>query len=228
MSSVKRILFDIGHGETLDITSEEFRDLKEFLKENSYEIWQLNQSPITMDMLKDYTMVIFGGPRNVKFEEEEVVEILRYLREGGAIVLANGSGGDQNNNTNLNAFATHLGFQFNGDYMAHETDYENDDFYDTVCRGVSMDPLTMGVRSIHTGYCCTLKIIDPSGAKSLEFSHEPWPESRHVAVNGYFALGRYFATSLPVFKYVRHHDNAFLLQSVLYWLSELRDKDSLI
>jgi hypothetical protein len=178
-------------------------------------------------MLKDYTIVVFGSPRNMKLEEEEVVEILRYLREGGAIVLANSAGGDQNNNTNLNSIATHLGFQFNGDYMAHETDFENDDFYDTVCRGVSMDPLTMGVRSVHTGYACTLKIIDPSGCKSLVFSHEPWPESRVIAANGYYALGRYFATSLPVFKYLKHHDNSFLLQSILYWLSELRGRDSL-
>lgn len=221
----KKILFDVGHGESLDITSEDWRDFKEFLKENNYEIWQLSQSPINIDMLKDYDIFFVGGPKNTKFEEDEIVEIVKYLREGGAIVLANSSGGDQHNNTNLNSIATHLGYQFNGDFLAHETDFENDDFYACVAKGVSMDPLTMGIRSIYVGYACTIKVVDESGAKSLVFSHEPWPESRHLAVNGFMGLGRHFGACTDLFKYVRRHDNAFLLQSILFWLGEMRSSN---
>ena len=163
---VKRILFDVGHGEILNIASDEYRDFKNFLKENNYEIWQLSQTPVNIDMLKDYDIFFIGAPKNTKFDEDEIVEILKYVRDGGAIVLANAAGGDQYNNTNLNSIATHFGYQFNGDFLAHESDFENDDFYACVCKGLAMDPLTMGVRSIFTGYTATIKIVDESGAKS--------------------------------------------------------------
>jgi hypothetical protein len=224
----KRILFDVGHGEKLDITSDEFKDFKEFLKKNNYEIWQLNQTPVNLEMLEDYSIFFIGSPKNTRFDEDEVTEILKFLRDGGALIIVNSAGGDQHNNTNLNSISNHLGHQFNGDFLAHESDFENDDFYQVVCRGISMDPLTMGVRSVYVGSACTINITDPSGAKSLVFSHEPWPESRHVAVNGYYSLGRYVATSVELFKYVKRHDNSFLLQSLLYWLCELRGENEFI
>ena len=222
----KSIIFDAAHGNRLDITAPEFKDFKDFLKENNYEIWQLSQEA-NQEMLNDYDIFFIGAPKNMKFTEEEIVEIEHYLREGGAVILVNAAGGDQHNNTNLNTLANLIGHQFNGDFMAHEQDYENDDFYQCVCKGVSMDPLTMGVRSVYTGSACTIQINDPSAAKSLVFSHEPWPDSRHVVVNGYHSLGRYISTSMELFKYVKRHDNSFLLQSLLYWLGELRDTSTM-
>lgn len=224
----KRILFDVAHGETMDITSDDYLDFKEFLKENNYEIWQLSQRPLTYELIQDYAILFIGAPKQNKFDEEEIVEIFKYLREGGAMVVVSNAGGDQYNATNLNTIADKLGFQFNGDFLAHEEDYEGDDYYQTVCKGVGMNPITMGVRSLFTGACCTIKIVDPSGAKSLAFSHEPFPETRHVAVHGYYELGRYFATSAPLFQYVKRHDNEFFLQSVLYWLTELRSKEEIL
>ena len=224
-----RILFDVGHGEQLDITAPEYEHFKEFLKENNYEVWQLNQTPVNAEMLKEYSIFFIGAPKNTKFEEEEITEILSYLREGGACVIVNAAGGDQHNNTNLNTMASQLGHQFNGDYLAHEQDYENDDFYQVICKGISMDPLTMGVRSVFVGNSCTISIEDPSAAKSLVFSHEPWPESRHIVVNGFYSLGRYFSCgTLDLFKNIKRHDNAFLLQSLLYWVSELRSESTMI
>ncbi|MHA1339660.1 MAG: hypothetical protein ACTSRZ_06015 [Promethearchaeota archaeon] len=224
----KRILFDVAHGETIQITAEEYADFKEFLIENKYEIWQLSQRPLTYELIEEYDILFIGAPKQNKFDEEEIVEIFKYLREGGALVLVSNAGGDQYNGTNLNSIADRLGFQFNGDFLAHEEDYEADDFYQTVCKGVGMSPISMGVRSVFTGACCTIKIVDPSGAKSLVFSHEPFPEVRHVAVHGYYELGRYFATSAPLFEFIKRHDNKFLLQSVFYWLSESRGSDDII
>lgn len=222
-----RILFDIAHGETISITSEDYKDFKEFLIENHFEIWQLSQRPLTYELIQDYSIVFIGAPKKNKFDEEEIVELIKYMREGGAVVLVSNAGGDQYNSTNLNSIADRLGFSFNGDFLAHEEDFEADDFYQTVCKGVGMTPITMGVRSLFTGACCTIKIADESAAKSLCFSHEPYPEMRHVAVHGYYELGRFFATSAPLFQYIKRHDNTFFLQSVFYWLTELRSKDDL-
>ncbi|MCP4763481.1 MAG: hypothetical protein GY870_17035 [archaeon] len=223
-----RILFDVAHGETMDVTSDDFKDFKEFLSEMNYEVWQLSQRPLTYELVSDYSILFIGAPKSNKFETEEIVEILKFLREGGAVVLISNAGGDQYNATNLNDIANHFGFQFNGDYLAHEEDYESDDFYQTICRGVGLTPITMGVRSVFTGSCCTIKIIDPSASKSLVFSHEPFPEVRHVAINGFYDLGRFFATSAPIFQYVKRHDNKFFLQSVFYWLKSLRGNEDVI
>ncbi len=224
----KRILFDVGHNEMLDITEPEFEDFKDFLKRIGHEIWQLNQTPINEDMLIDYDILFVGAPKSAKFEEEEILEILKYLRNGGAMVLVQNAGGDQHNGTNLNTIASHLGFQFNADYLYHETDYEADDGYQTVSKGIAMDPLTMGVTSIFSGACCTLEIEDTSGAKPLVFSHEPWPEGRrHIAVYGFFELGRFLATSLPLFQHIKRRDNEMLIQSMLYWLGEIRHPDTM-
>ena len=210
----KRIIFDIAHGETMDITAPEFADFKDFLKENNYEVWQLNQTPMTEDMIKDYTILFIGAPKSAKFEEEEVVEIMRYLKEGGAMVLVQNAGGDQHNGTNLNTIASHLGFQFNADYLYHEIDYENDDGYQTISKGVALDPLTMGINSVFSGACCTINVKDDSSAKSLIFSHEPWELGRrNIAVYGYYGLGRFLAASVPMFQNIKSHDNAFLIQS---------------
>lgn len=225
---VKRIIFDIAHGETMDITAPEFQDFKEFLKSNNYEVWQLNQSPLNEEMVKDYTILFIGAPKSAKFDEEEVVAIMKYLKDGGAIVLVENAGGDQHNGTNLNTIASHLGFQFNADYLYHEIDFENDDGYQTISKGVALDPLTMGINSVFSGACCTIQIKDESAAKSLIFSHEPWELGRrNIAVYGYYGLGRFFATSVPLFQYIKSHDNAFLIQSILYWLGELRSADTM-
>ena len=218
----KKILIDSAHNETIDITPEDFKDFKEFLIESKHEIYQLSQKPLTYELIQDFNILFIGAPKQGKFDEDEIVELLKYLREGGAVVLVSNAGGDQYNATNLNSIADRLGFQFNGDFLAHEEDFEADDFYQTVCRGVGMTPITMGVRSLFTGACCTIKVVDPSAAKSLAFSHEPFPEMRHVAVNGYYELGRFFAASAPLFQYIKRHDNKFFLQSVFYWLTELR------
>jgi len=226
---IKRLLFDASHNEVLDITSDEYKPLREFLKENKYEVYKLSQSPITADLIEDYTIFIIGCPVNSKFSDEEITELMAYLREGGALVLIHQSGGDQYNNTNLSDISKHLGYQFTAEYLAHENDFEGDDYYKTISKGVSLDPLTMGIRSIYSGLSGTIKINDPSGAKSLVFSHEPWPESRHIAVYGFYSLGRHLGiASLDMVKQTKRHDNAFFLQSTLYWLSTLRtEKDFL-
>ena len=225
----RRLLFDASHNEVLDITSDEYTLLREFLKENNYEVYKLSHSPITADLIEDYTIFILGAPTNSRFTEEEITELMRYLREGGALAIIHQSGGDQYNNTNLNDIAKHLGYKFNPDYLAHETDYDGDDYYNTISKGISLDSLTMGVRSVYTGHTATIEIQDPSGAKSLVFSHEPWPESRHLAVYGFYSLGRHLGiASLDLAKNVKMHDNAFFLQSTLYWLGTLRTEKEML
>ncbi|MFO8020106.1 MAG: hypothetical protein R6U96_15885 [Promethearchaeia archaeon] len=221
----KTILFDSSHNEVLDITSDEYKPLRDFLKENNYEVYKLSQSPITADLIEDYTMFLIGAPTDSTFTEDEIKELMRYLREGGALCLVHQSGGDQYNNTNLNDIAKHLGYEFNPDYLAHEKDYEGDDYYKTVCKGISLDSLTMGIRAVYTGNTATIKINDPSGAKSLIFSHEPWPESRHLAVYGFYSLGRHLGIAgLDIMKNIKRMDNSFFLQSTLYWLGTLRSE----
>ena len=219
----KKLLFDASHKEALDITADEYKQLRDFLKENNYEVYKLSQSPITSDLIEDYTIFIIGAPTNSRFTEDEITELMSYLREGGALCMIHQAGGDQYNNTNLSDLAKHLGYSFNADYLAHEQDYEGDDYYKTICKGISLDSLTMGVRSVYTGNTGTLKITDPSGAKSLIFSHEPWPESRHLAVYGFYSLGRHLGLAgLDLITNIKRNDNAFFLQSTLYWLGTLR------
>ncbi|MHA1294606.1 MAG: hypothetical protein ACTSQJ_18345, partial [Promethearchaeota archaeon] len=64
---------------------------------------------------------------------------------------------------------------------------------------------------------------------SLIFSHEPWPESRHLAVYGFYSLGRHLGIAgLDLIRNIKRNDNSFFLQSVLYWLGTLRtEKDFL-
>lgn len=225
----RRLLFDSSHNEVLDITSDEYKPLRDFLKENNYEVYKLSQSPITADLIEDYTTFIIGAPTNSKFGEDEILEIMKYLREGGALVLIHQSGGDQYNNTNLNDIAKHLGYVFNPDYLAHETDYDGDDYYKTITKGISLDSLTMGIRSVYTGKTATMTIEDPSGAKALVFSHEPWPESRNLAVYGFYSLGRHLGVSgLDIILNVKRNDNSFFLQSVLYWLGTLRTEEDFL
>ena len=226
---VKRLLFDASHNEVLDITSDEYKPLREFLKKNNYEVYKLSQSPITADLIEDYTIFILGAPTNSRFTDDEIKELMSYLREGGALILINQAGGDQYNNTNLSDISKHLGYVFNADYLAHETDFDGDDYYKTISKGISLDSLTMGIRSVYTGGTCTLKINDASGAKSLIFSHEPWPESRHLAVYGFYSLGRHLGVGgIDIIRHIKRNDNAFFLQSTLYWLGTLRtEKDFL-
>ncbi len=219
----KRLLFDASHSNGLDITSEEYKPLREFLKQNNYEVYKLSQSPITADLIQEYTIFIIGAPTNSKFTEDEITELMKYLREGGALCMIHQAGGDQYNNINMNDLTLHLGYSFNPDYLAHEEAFEGDDYYQTICKGVSLDSLTMGVRSIYTGHTCTIKIADQSGSKSLLFSQEPWPESRHLAVYGFYALGRHLGIGgLDLVKNIKRYDNSFFLQSTLYWLGTLR------
>ena len=50
----------------------------------------------------------------------------------------------------------------------------------------------------------------------------------HGAVHGFYGLGRFFAAAAPMFQYIKRHDNKFFLQSVFYWLSQIRLESEMI
>jgi intraflagellar transport protein 52 len=59
-------------------------------------------------------MLLLGGPR-LPFNSDEIQDMMRYINEGGRVMLIMHEGGEQKLGTNINALLEQLGISVNSD-----------------------------------------------------------------------------------------------------------------
>merc|ERR1712166_245486 len=73
-----------------------------------------NKDEITMDTMREASVVIFGGPQEM-FTTPEFEVIKQYINEGGNVLLMLGEGGEAKANTNVNYLIEEYGISVNSD-----------------------------------------------------------------------------------------------------------------
>jgi len=92
--SSKRILVDLTH-------NEEIESLPDFIFPEDYEFDELDEGPITAEILDDYDLIVIGNPQmeeNKKeffFTKEEIIDLKKYIARGAGLLVTSSSGGDR-------------------------------------------------------------------------------------------------------------------------------------
>jgi len=215
-----KICFDTTQSERGKL-DENYTKFKEITEKLGYSIVSNIDFPITFGQLSRYDIIFFACPDRSKIREFEIQEILRYVKNGGAIVVMASSGGDKGRMTNLNDLCTKFGIEFNNDQVF-------DDKHNYGIRNLAIStafedhPLTKGLELVIIPSSCSLSLKEK--AKGIIFTDsdaEP-PNVPVVAISEYgfgrvIVVGSYdtFRDSIRAGIQVIQH--RILLENILDW-----------
>lgn len=118
--SNKTILFDASKREVCTPQSG-FKQFHRRLR-TSYKV-AVNKDELTLDKLREASIVIFGGPRD-KYTTAEFDAMKTYMQEGGNIMIMLGEGGETKFGTNINYFTEEFGVAVNRDSVVRTVYYK--------------------------------------------------------------------------------------------------------
>jgi len=81
---------------------------------------EINKSDLTLKKLKECHLLLLGGPR-MPFNAQEITDIRKYIEDGGRCMIMMAEGGEQKNNTNINAMLEQVGISLNNDTVIRKT-----------------------------------------------------------------------------------------------------------
>jgi intraflagellar transport protein 52 len=114
-----QILFDLSKKEICD--PNEYKKLLRRLKQ-TYSV-AVSKEDITFAHIKDYQLLILGGPRE-PLRKEEFEDLLKYIRSGGSVIVMLGEGGEAKNGTNVNYLIEQFGISINNDSLVRTSYYK--------------------------------------------------------------------------------------------------------
>jgi chaperonin cofactor prefoldin len=215
-----KICFDTTQSERGKL-DENYTKFKEIAEKLGYSIVSNIEFPITFRQLSHYEIVFFACPDRSKIREFEIQEILKYVRNGGAIVVMASSGGDKGRMTNLNDLCTKFGIEFNNDQVF-------DDQHNYGIRNLAIStafedhPLTKGLELVIIPSSCSLSVSSKAKGVILTDSDAEPPNVPVIAVSEYgfgrvIVVGSYdtFRDSIRAGIQVIQH--RILLENILNW-----------
>ncbi|MFW9950941.1 MAG: hypothetical protein ACFFKA_12560, partial [Candidatus Thorarchaeota archaeon] len=123
MSTELNIGFDYSHKNKLIIEDPGFTEFIEFLLNSGLKLGKI-EAGISYGKLSGYNIFIIGvSYAGSYFSDEEVNDIIKYVDDGGSLLIINDRGGDYENKSNLNEVSKNFGIKFNPDQL-----YDNEAF----------------------------------------------------------------------------------------------------
>lgn len=131
MSTEFNIGFDNSHFNKLIIEDPGFNDFIEFLFNSDLKLGKI-EAGITYEKLSAYNIFIIGVPTsNYKLDSNEIEDLVKYVKDGGSLLIINDKGGEYENKNNLNELTQYFGVQFNSDQL-----FDNEDFSKDISRPI--------------------------------------------------------------------------------------------
>ena len=244
MSTEYNIGFDYSHKNKLIIEDPGFTDFIEFLFNSDLKLGKI-EAGITYEKLSAYNVFIIGVPIAESYlTPEEIEDLLKYVKDGGSILIVNDKGGDYGNKNNLSELTKHFGIRFNHDQLFDNENFSKDNSR-PIIKEFKKHFITRDITQIIHSVGCTLEIdksvesedIDVSAvALSSEksawhkyFDGEEWVDepvkSLSIIAIGHYGMGKIVAIgNLSLFSgfhdlYGIHAaDNFKLISNVISWL----------
>ena len=157
MHTENNVGFDNSHYNKLVIEDPGFTDLVEFLFNSDLKLGKI-EAGINYEKLSLYNVFIIGVPTSdYKLDSNEIDDLVKYVKDGGSLLVINDKGGEFENKNNLNELTKHFGIYFNSDQL-----FDNEQFSEDNSRPIinvfKKHFITRDVfQIIHSGGC-TLKI----------------------------------------------------------------------
>lgn len=117
--------FDQSHNNKLIIEGPAFSDFLEYLFNSNFKIGKI-EAGLNYEKLSVYEIFILGLPQESYLEDHEIVDLVRYVKDGGSLLIMSDSGGDIKNKNNLSVLTKHFGIYFNPDELYDEQDFSNE------------------------------------------------------------------------------------------------------
>jgi len=244
MSTEFNIGFDYSHKNKLIIEDPGFTDFIEFLFNSDLKLGKI-EAGITYEKLSAYNVFIIGVPIAESYlTPEEIEDLLKYVKDGGSLLIVNDKGGDHGNKNNLSELTKHFGIKFNHDQLFDNENFSKDNSR-PIIKEFKKHFITRDITQIIHSVGCTLEIdksvenedIDVNAvALSSEesawhkyFDGEEWVDepvkSLPIIAVGHYCMGKIVAIgNLSLFSgfhdlYGIHAaDNFKLISNVISWL----------
>lgn len=244
MSTEYNIGFDYSHKNKLIIEDPGFTDFIEFLFNSDLKLGKI-EAGITYEKLSAYNVFIIGVPVAESYlTSEEIEDLLKYVNDGGSLLIINDKGGDYENKNNLSELTKHFGIKFNHDQLFDNENFSKDNSR-PIIKEFKKHFITRDITQIIHSVGCTLEIdksvenedIDVNAvAFSSEesawhkyFDGEEWVDepvkSLPIIAIGHHSMGKIVAIgNLSLFSgfhdsYGIHAaDNFKLISNVISWL----------
>ncbi len=178
--------FDQSHNNKLTIENTTFADFVQYLFDSDFKLGKI-EAGITKEKLNKYDLFIIGVPNlGPNLDTDEINDLVKYVENGGSLLVINDGGGDYENKNNLSELTKNFGIRFNSDRL-----FDNKFFSEKNSHPIIQDFkshfITRDIFKIIHSNGCTL-IIDKSiensdiDVNSIAFSSET--TSWHKIFNG--------------------------------------------
>lgn len=244
MLNEKAIGFDYSHNNKLVIENETFTDFIQYLFNSDFKLGKI-EAGISYEKLNKYNIFIIGVPTtDSNLYPEEIEVLVKYVNDGGSLLLLNDKGGDYDNKNNLSELSKHFGITFNSDRLFDDKNFSKKSSH-PIIKDFKKHFITKEITEIIHSSGCTLN-IDKSienekiEVKAIAFSSEE--SSRHKYFDGndwveepvqkvpvigitHFGLGKVLALgNLSLFSSLQQSyginaaDNFKLVSNMISWL----------
>lgn len=244
MLNEKAIGFDYSHNNKLVIENETFTDFIQYLFNSDFKLGKI-EAGISYEKLNKYNIFIIGVPTtDSNLNPDEIEALVKYVNDGGSLLLLNDKGGDYDNKNNLSELSKHFGITFNSDRLFDDKNFSKKSSH-PIIKDFKKHFITKEITEIIHSSGCTLN-IDKSienekiEVKAIAFSSEE--SSRHKYFDGndwveepvhkvpvigitHFGLGKVLALgNLSLFSSLQQSyginaaDNFKLVSNMISWL----------
>ena len=109
--------FDHSHNNKLTIENNAFTDLIQYLFDSDFKLGKI-EAGITYEKLNKYDLFIIGVPTlGPDLDTDEIRDLVKYVKDGGSLLVINDGGGDYENRNNLSELTQNFGIKFNSDRL---------------------------------------------------------------------------------------------------------------
>ncbi len=244
MKTEFNIGFDYSHQNKLTIEDPGFNDFIEYLFNSDLKLGKI-EAGITYEKLSDYNVFIIGVPiADSYLSSEEIEYLIRYVNDGGSLLVVNDKGGDIENRNNLNDLTNIFGIEFNPDQLFDNKNYSKDNSR-PIIKDFKKHFITRDITQIIHSNGCTIEIdksveTEDIDVNAIAFSSEEsaWHkifdgedgfdepvEKAPIIAIGHYGMGKIVAIgNLSLFSgfhnlYGIHAaDNFKLISNIISWL----------
>ena len=109
--------FDYSHNNKLTIENTTFSDFVQYLFDSDFKLGKI-EAGISFEKLTKYDLFIIGVPHlGPNLDMNEINDLIKYVKEGGSLLVINDGGGDYENKNNLSELTQNFGIKFNPDRL---------------------------------------------------------------------------------------------------------------
>jgi len=133
-----------------------FQDLTRLLQDYAFKCFEFNDVMVQPRLVR-YDVVIFACPDHSKFNPVEIKNLVRYVKNGGSLILLSNAGGDHGRGTNLNALSREFGITFQNNQVTDEVNNNGIPTLPMISKFAD-HPAVKGVKEVCLRSACSLEI----------------------------------------------------------------------